>query len=59
MIREVNGQYEVTNKEGTKVLGTHKSKNDALKQLQAIEISKHAGEKGATKPKKKKTKKAE
>lgn len=35
-------KYVVTNEAGTKVLGTHDSRKKALKQLQAIESSKHA-----------------
>jgi hypothetical protein len=33
-------KWEVKNKKGTKVLGTHSSRKKAVKQLQAIEISK-------------------
>jgi hypothetical protein len=33
-------KWEVKNKKGTKVLGTHTSRKKAVKQLQAIEISK-------------------
>lgn len=33
-------QWQVKNKKGTKVLGTHSTRKDAVKQLQAIEISK-------------------
>lgn len=33
-------KWQVKNKKGTKVLGTHSSKKAAVKQLQAIEISK-------------------
>ena len=35
-------KFVVTNKAGTKTLGTHGSRKSAVKQLQAIEISKHA-----------------
>ena len=38
-----DGKWIVTNKSGTKVLGSHSNKKDAVKQLQAIEISKHGG----------------
>ncbi|ASZ78796.1 hypothetical protein 2050H1_030 [Serratia phage 2050H1] len=40
-IRKVGDKWEVTNKSGTKVLGTHDTEKDAEAQLQAIEISKH------------------
>lgn len=41
MIREVQkGVYQVLTADGSKVLGTHKSKADALAQLRAIEASK-------------------
>jgi hypothetical protein len=33
-------KWEVKNKKGTQVLGTHTSRKNAVKQLQAIEISK-------------------
>lgn len=33
-------EWQVKNKKGTKVLGTHSSRKAAVKQLQAIEISK-------------------
>jgi len=38
-------KWVVLNKKGDKVLGTHSSREKAVKQLQAIEISKakHAG----------------
>ncbi len=52
MIKKVGKHYVVYNHTGTKVLGKHGSAMGALKQLQAIEISKNAGEPGATKPKK-------
>ena len=42
MIKKRGSHYVVTNKAGTKVLGTHSSKKKAVKQLQAIEASKHA-----------------
>jgi len=40
-IQKRGNEYIVTNKEGTKVLGRHKTKAAAKKQLAAIEISKH------------------
>ena len=36
-----NGEYIVTSEDGKKVLGKHDSKEEALKQLRAIEWSKH------------------
>ena len=41
-IIERDGKWIVTNKNGTKILGTHDNKKDALSQLRAIEISKHS-----------------
>ena len=40
MIKKHGNKFVVTNKAGTKVLGTHPSKEKAAKQLAAIEISK-------------------
>jgi hypothetical protein len=40
MIRKTKSGYKVLDSKGKKVLGTHKSKKKALKQLAAIEISK-------------------
>jgi hypothetical protein len=40
MIQKRGNKFVVTNKSGTKVLGTHPSKEKAAKQLAAIEISK-------------------
>ena len=40
MIRKRGDKFVVTNKAGTKVLGTHSSESKAKKQLAAIEISK-------------------
>jgi len=41
MIREITkGTYQVLTADGSKVLGTHKSKAKALAQLRAIEASK-------------------
>lgn len=40
MIKKKGSEYVVTTKSGKKVLGEHKSKKKAVKQLQAIEISK-------------------
>jgi hypothetical protein len=39
-IRHRGNKWEVTTKDGKKVLGTHSSRKEAVKQLQAIEISK-------------------
>ena len=39
-IKKQGSQWIVTNKAGTKVLGTHKTKKQAAEQLAAIEISK-------------------
>lgn len=52
MIVKVGKKFLVKNEAGTKILGTHPTHEAAFKQLQAIEISKHAGEPGATQPKK-------
>lgn len=41
-VRKRGNSFVVTNKAGTKTLGTHKSRSSAIKQLDAIEISKHA-----------------
>lgn len=40
MIKKRKSDYVVTDKTGKKVLGKHKSRKEALAQLQAIEISK-------------------
>jgi len=40
MIKKRGNKWVVTDKSGKKVLGTHPSKEKAIKQLQAIEISK-------------------
>lgn len=40
MIKKKGSNYVVTNKEGTKTLGTHPDKAEAMDQLAAIEISK-------------------
>jgi len=40
-IRKRGKKWEVVNKAGTKVLGTHSSRPKAVKHLQAIEINKH------------------
>ena len=34
-------KWAVVSKDGSKTLGTHDTKEDAVKQLQAIEINKH------------------
>lgn len=39
-IQKRDGKFVVLNKKGNKVLGTHKTRKEAVKQLQAIEISK-------------------
>lgn len=41
MIKKRGKNWVVLNSTGKKVLGTHPSKKKAVKQLQAIEISKH------------------
>lgn len=41
MVKKQGNKFVVTNKSGTKVLGTHKTKKEANAQLAAIEISKH------------------
>jgi hypothetical protein len=51
MIKHEGNSWNVYTEDGTKKLGSHPSKQAAMKQLQAIEISKHQHEKGATKPK--------
>jgi hypothetical protein len=43
MVRKRGNKWVVLDKSGKKVLGTHLSKEKAMKQLQAIEISKHKG----------------
>jgi hypothetical protein len=40
MIVREGGKYVVKAKDGSRVLGKHHSKRQAIKQLQAIEISK-------------------
>mgnify|MGYP006271766127 CR=1 FL=1 len=41
MIRKVNGKWVVKTSTGKRTLGTHTTKKAALKQLAAVEISKH------------------
>ena len=41
MIRKRGGKYVVMNSSGTKTLGTHTTRAKAMKQLRAIEMSKH------------------
>lgn len=41
MIKREGGNYVLYTKDGSRKLGTHSSKADALKQEAAIEISKH------------------
>lgn len=43
MIRKRGNKWVVMDRAGKKVLGTHPSREKALKQLRAIEISKHGG----------------
>jgi len=40
MIAKENGKFVVKDSSGTKILGTHDTKEEAVDQLQAIEISK-------------------
>ena len=40
MIKKQKGNYVVTNKSGSKVLGKHKSREAALAQLAAVEAHK-------------------
>lgn len=40
MIKKSGNKYLVTDSSGEKILGTHESRKSAIKQLQAIEISK-------------------
>ena len=40
MIRKRDGKFQVTDNTGTKVLGVHTSKYDALAKLRAIELNK-------------------
>jgi hypothetical protein len=42
--------YILYSADGKTILGHHRTRADALRQEQAIEIAKHAGERGATKP---------
>jgi hypothetical protein len=41
IIRKVENQWKVFNKEGNKLLGTHPTKEEALAQLRAIEAHKN------------------
>lgn len=41
MIRRRNGKFQVVTSDGSRVLGTHDTKDEALKQLRAVEASKH------------------
>lgn len=41
MIVKRGNQYAVTTEDGSKTLGVHSNREDAQKQLAAIEISKH------------------
>jgi hypothetical protein len=40
LIKSLNGKYELRLKKDNKLLGTHETKKDAEKQIQAIELSK-------------------
>ncbi len=42
MIKKVGTKYNVYTEDGSKLLGSHSNHEDAVKQLQAIEISKHS-----------------
>jgi hypothetical protein len=44
-IRKRKNKWQVTNSAGDKVLGEHDTKEDALSQLRAIEISKKKNKK--------------
>lgn len=41
MIRRRNGKFQVVTSDGSRVLGTHDTKAEALAQLRAVEASKH------------------
>lgn len=41
IIKKSNNRYEVRSKNGKKLLGIHKTRLEALRQMQAIEASKH------------------
>ena len=41
IIRKKGSKWEVRSEDGSKLLGTHDTKEDAEKQLKAIEIAKH------------------
>lgn len=54
MIKKMSkSKWGVYTEDGSRLLGEHGSEESARKQLQAIEISKHQHDKGATKPRKK------
>lgn len=42
MIRKRNGKYLVMTSDGSRVLGTHATKSDAVAQMRAIEASKRS-----------------
>lgn len=42
-IRKRGDKWEVTDSTGKKVLGTHPTREEALKQLHAVEWTKHGG----------------
>lgn len=42
-IKKEGDEFVLYTKDGSRVLGRHKTREDAVKQEQAIEISKHSG----------------
>lgn len=40
-VRKRGSKFVVTNKAGTRVLGTHKTRAAAVRQLRAVEAAKH------------------
>ena len=53
MIKREGSRFNVYDEAGKKKLGSHPTRAQAVKQLQAIEISKHRHDKGATQPRRK------
>jgi hypothetical protein len=53
MIKKFANKWALHTKDGKKILGIHPTKEAAQKQEEAIEISKHKDDAGATQPKKK------